>query len=258
MNCTFCDVEVRNKGFHLFVTSFDLQHVICWTCIRAFDELCQQKLSLRMAAVIDEQIEEIDQAACSAAAQEAHRIQSETDSTSAKEIITEAVKEKKRMQPTQIILIGPTVDPTQTPILTTLPPFGGPLDPNAPPFDAAFWASQPLPVQALQDYDVTNADNPEEVMQARRTAAIGLAAQGFLIDTPIMADAWGPYATMQGIRVPNGYTWTPSALQPGIPVVPGAHVPGMPDYNPDAPPVNSVPTCNNKDYYQPYKAPAGS
>ncbi len=154
-------------------------------------------------------------------------------------------------------LIGPTTDPKETPILTTLPTFEGPLDPNAPPFDAAWWASQPPPVAAMQHFGENSNDDPQTIATNRRNAALQLTSEGYLVDWPIVGEGWGPYATMQGIRVPGHWTWVPSAGQPEVPVAPGIHVPGQPDYNPDEPyPPNSIVVSNNKDFYLPYKAPA--
>jgi hypothetical protein len=150
------------------------------------------------------------------------------------------------MNPTST-LIGPTTDPTVTPIIN-LPPPSGPLDPNAPPFDANYWASQPPAVQVLQNMDIG---------EVRKFAAASLATQGYLIDFIIMGEGWGPYATMAQ-RVQDGYTWVLSALQPTslLPVAPGLHVPGLPDYNPNPPfPPDTIPVANNKDFYLPYVVP---
>ena len=160
------------------------------------------------------------------------------------------------MQPTST-LIGPTTDPTQPPILTTLPPFSGPLDPNAPPFDTAWWASQPPPVAEMQHFGENSDDDPQTIATKRRDAALQLANEGFLVDWDIVGWGQGPYATMHGQRYPNGYTWVPSTGQPNVPVVPGEHVPGLPDYNPEQPyPPNSIVVSNNAAYYLPYQAPA--
>jgi hypothetical protein len=155
-------------------------------------------------------------------------------------------------------LIGPTTDPTQTPILTNLPPFSGPLDPNAPPFDAAWWASQPPAVAAMQNLGDNSDDDPQTIANQRRDLAIELS-QTYLVDWDIVGLGQGPYATAQGQRIPNGYTWVPSTGQPPIAVAPGLHVPGLPDYNPDPPyPPNSIVASNNAAYYLPYQAPAAT
>lgn len=159
-------------------------------------------------------------------------------------------------QPTQT-LIGPTMDPTQQ-LIIDMPTFSGPLDPHAPIFDAAYWASQHPRVQALQNMDTgpTKGDDGTE-HYLRREAATELANEGFLIDYIIMGEGAGPYAEMQGTRVPAGYTWVGNALQEPIPVAPRIHVPGLPDYNPKPPfPADTIPVSNNAACYLPYQAPA--
>ena len=70
-------------------------------------------------------------------------------------------------------------------------------------FDSAYWASQPLPVQALQKQDPSQS--------ARYTLAMSLAQQGYFIDVPIMVWGWDPYITMY-MRQVDGYTTYPDSL----------------------------------------------
>jgi len=162
-------------------------------------------------------------------------------------------------------LIGPTTDPTQEAILDLGPP-EGPLDPNAPPFDLAWWASQPPAVAAMQNFSTGNPDDDPTTIAAARREAAKLLAQTYLVDWDIVGLGQGPYQTMaqrcqnQDPNNPNSHwTWVPSALQDPVPVGPGAHVPGLPDYNPDPPyPANSVIVSNNAAFFLPYQAPASS
>jgi hypothetical protein len=70
-------------------------------------------------------------------------------------------------------------------------------------FDNAYWASQPLPVQALQTMDASQ--------QGRTTLAYQLAGQGYFIDVPIMVWGWDPYMIMYQRQI-DGYTTYPDAL----------------------------------------------
>jgi hypothetical protein len=70
-------------------------------------------------------------------------------------------------------------------------------------FDNAYWASQPLPVQALQQMDVSQP--------ARTTLAYQLAGQGYFVDVPVMLWGWDPYMTMYQRQL-DGYTTYPDAL----------------------------------------------
>jgi len=64
MTCSFCGSELQGdpSSQHLFVISFDLKTMICWPCIRAFDELCRQKLSRNMHNIIEQQDEILSRA----------------------------------------------------------------------------------------------------------------------------------------------------------------------------------------------------
>ena len=73
----------------------------------------------------------------------------------------------------------------------------------------------------------------------RESTAAQLAQEGYTIDYQIMVAGWDPLNTM-ATRAFYGYTWVPSMLQPGVPVVPGMHLAGLPDYDPSNPPAGSV------------------
>ncbi len=96
-------------------------------------------------------------------------------------------------------------------------------------FDAAYWASQPPAVQALQ-----NIDDPTQ----RAVAASQLAASGYQIDTPIMVWGWDP-SKVTTLRENMGYTWVPSAFQSPVPAAPGLSN-GTASYDPNNPPSGSI------------------
>jgi hypothetical protein len=95
--------------------------------------------------------------------------------------------------------------------------------------DDAYWASQPPAVQALRNM-------PDD---QRYSAAQELAAQGYIIDVPIMVNGMDPLACMIQRQI-DGYTWVPSALQPNIPVGPGIQYVGGPAYDAKNPPAGSI------------------
>ena len=112
-------------------------------------------------------------------------------------------------------------------------------------FDKAYWASQPLELQALPAMEELNQ---------RTTRAAALATQGFIVDVPIMVWGWDPYLVMT-MRTDLGYTWVPSALQPNITVAP-AH--GAVAYDPAHPPAGSVKVSTNIADYPPSAPPAAT
>ena len=112
-------------------------------------------------------------------------------------------------------------------------------------FDAAYWASQPPEVQALETMDAAD----------RATQAAALATAGYIIDVPIMVWGWDPYLVMTE-REQFGYTWVPSALQPPIAIAPGMSEQGVTPYNPNQPPPGSIHVSTNIADYPPYQAPA--
>jgi hypothetical protein len=118
-------------------------------------------------------------------------------------------------------------------------------------FNAAYWASFPPQVAALQGMAVdANAPSPG----GRTITAMGLATQGFIIDTPIMIWGWDPYLTMT-YRQQFGFTWVPSALQAAPTIAPGVSQPGVQPYNPNNPPPGSIKVSTNLADYPPYSVP---
>jgi hypothetical protein len=81
-------------------------------------------------------------------------------------------------------------------------------------------------------------DYPSPVSGGRTATAIVLATQGFLIDGEIDVWGWDPYLVML-IRSQQGYTWTPSLLQPPVLIAPNLSQ-GAQSYNPNAPPAGSI------------------
>jgi hypothetical protein len=115
-------------------------------------------------------------------------------------------------------------------------------------FDKAYWASEPPELQALPAI----ADFTQ-----RTTRAAVLAAQGFIVDVPIMVWGWDPYLVMT-MRANYGYTWVPSALQPNVSVAPGVTQPGSVPYNPANPPAGSIKVSTNIADYPPLIPPPTS
>ena len=115
-------------------------------------------------------------------------------------------------------------------------------------FDKAYWASEPPELQALPAI---------EDFTQRTTRAAVLAAQGFIVDVPIMVWGWDPYLVMT-MRANYGYTWVPSALQPNVSVAPGVTQPGAVAYNPTNPPAGSIKVSTNIADYPPLTPPPTS
>lgn len=112
--------------------------------------------------------------------------------------------------------------------------------PFAKEFDAAYLASlRPVVRNAMQ------LDTEQERLDVLR----GLADVGALIDEQIMVGRQSPFWTMYA-RWTGGYRWVPSALQPPIPVVPGVTYPGLPSYDPDHAPADSIAVINPLDRSQ--------
>ncbi|MGA3200932.1 MAG: hypothetical protein ABSF12_00390 [Bryobacteraceae bacterium] len=83
----------------------------------------------------------------------------------------------------------------------------------APPTETeaeAYWAEQPIAVQALQNMPVG---------PARDALAQSLAGQGYLIDNQIMVQGWDPQTTMM-LRQDYGYTSVPAYGQTGSATLP--------------------------------------
>ena len=97
-------------------------------------------------------------------------------------------------------------------------------------FDDAYWAAQPLAVQALR-----NMDDYDQ----RSQLAAQLSAQGYNIDVPIMVYGWDP-AKITAARESYGYTWVPSAMQNPVAEAPGIATPGGKPYDPNNPPAGSI------------------
>lgn len=106
-----------------------------------------------------------------------------------------------------------------------------------------YWDSQPIAVQALR------AANDESV-------AADLAKQGYAIDHPIMVWGWDPVMVMI-LRLQEGYTWVPNAMQPNIPIGPGIeNVWNLPSYDPNNPPPGSIKVSVSASDYPPAIRPA--
>lgn len=73
----------------------------------------------------------------------------------------------------------------------------------------------------------------------------GLAADGYIVDIPIMVWNLDPFVTMLS-RFLGGYTWVPNALQPPVLVAPGLDFPGLPSYDPN-PPKDSILVYDPRD-----------
>jgi hypothetical protein len=132
-------------------------------------------------------------------------------------------------------MVTPVVTPTATPSvlaksMAVLDKSPAVLDKSEMTPTEAYWAEQPVAVQALQDMPGDQ----------RFAAAQDLAKQGYTIDVPIMVWGWDPLVTMT-LRQNEGYTWVPSGLQPNIPIGPGvANVWNRPAYNANNPPPGSI------------------
>lgn len=105
--------------------------------------------------------------------------------------------------------------------------------PDATLTEDAYWAHQPPAVR---------------VLRADSSSAMQLAQQGYKIDVVIMV--WHQPATCtMGVRLLEGYTWVPNALQPNVPTTPGNDLPGIPPYDALHPPAGSILVSNDiKDY----------
>ena len=111
--------------------------------------------------------------------------------------------------------------------------------PEATLTNDVYWQAQPPAVRALR-----NMPSGKD----RDVLATNLAVQGYIIDVPIMAFNWDPVCTM-GVRLQQGYTWVPSALQPPVLLAPGLSFPGIPAYDAKNPPAGSIKvSVDAKDY----------
>lgn len=104
-----------------------------------------------------------------------------------------------------------------------------PFFPEATLTPDIYWASQPPVVRALRALDSSEAP----------LAAKQLSDQGYKIDVAIIAYQFDPVTTM-GIRQNSGFTWVPAGNQAQIPTMPNCPMPGLPNYDPNNPPVGSI------------------
>ncbi len=95
--------------------------------------------------------------------------------------------------------------------------------------NAAYWASQPASLQKC---------NPSVTPDQAKRFAIAMQS-GAPFDYLIHVIGWDPWKTTH-LRYGYGYTWVPSQIDPPVPVVPGAHEPGLPDYDPDSPATGAI------------------
>lgn len=123
--------------------------------------------------------------------------------------------------------------------------YSNPFFPEATLTPDIYWANKPPKVRALRGM------SPETVSLAAKQ----LADQGFLIDVPIMVYQWEP-VTVMGIRLNQGFTWVPSGNQPNIPVMPGLSFPGLPGYDPNNPPADSIKVSISAADYPAFDPPA--
>ncbi len=113
-------------------------------------------------------------------------------------------------------------------------------------FNAAYWASRPPAVQALESL--------ERESPARLEAALALAKAGVSVDELIEARGLGnPYDTMR-LRQAYGITWqqpfpqpNPWNLPPGI-----TGMPGVP-FDPNNPPPGALKTSTKIEDFRPYE-----
>lgn len=115
------------------------------------------------------------------------------------------------------------------------------------PFENAYWLSKMPSIQALRTMPTAGP--------SREQAAQALAVAGAIIDVPIMVWGWPALQTMI-IRENSGYTWVPNGMQPNVPTVPNADLPGLPAYDPNNPPPGSIKVSTNLADYPPYVTPA--
>ncbi len=114
------------------------------------------------------------------------------------------------------------------------------------PFEDAYWLSKPPEVRVLRDMPIAGS--------SREDLAKQLAVGGSIIDVPIMVWGW-PALQAMIVRKESGYTWIPNGLQPNVPTVPGADLPGLPAYDPKNPPPGSIMVSTNIADYPPYQSP---
>jgi hypothetical protein len=97
-------------------------------------------------------------------------------------------------------------------------------------YDDAYWAKQPLAVQALRNMSDYNE---------RTQLATQLSAEGYSIDVPIMVWGWDP-AKITAAWEGYGYSCVPSVSDAPVQQAPGFKLPGLTAYDPNNPPAGSI------------------
>ncbi len=110
-------------------------------------------------------------------------------------------------------------------------------------FNVAYWAAQPLALQAA-------GNNPFSYTQAQI-----LLSQNLPVDNVIMVWGWSPYKVMM-LRLYDGYLWVPNAGQPNVSVAPNLTVPGLASYNASNPPIGAISVSLNLADYPSFVPPA--
>lgn len=114
-------------------------------------------------------------------------------------------------------------------------------------YNRAYQGSKPIPVQLLRE--MINADR-------RLAVAMQLVVEGLgpAIDQAVDVEGRDPYDTALE-RWEIGYVWVPSIVGDPVVVTPGAHVPGLPDYDPEHPPAHSIPVVTDPALLVPINPP---
>lgn len=107
-----------------------------------------------------------------------------------------------------------------------------------------FWLYFPVEVRALRDME------PSE----RFVYAMDLLARGFLLVGDVMIFEVDPI-TYINLCFNQGYRWVTAWGDPTVPVAPGITFPGMPSYDPAAPPKRSIPISLDPAAYPPHDPP---
>lgn len=79
-----------------------------------------------------------------------------------------------------------------------------------------------------------------------------IASRGYTVDMAIQVDQEMLPQDVMRVRTNFGFTWVPAANQPNIPTMPGDDVPGLPAYDPNAPPDGSIKVSMDPDDYPPF------
>jgi hypothetical protein len=117
-------------------------------------------------------------------------------------------------------------------------------------FNAAYWASQPVEIQALHAVRVIDPSIDQTKEYTR------LAMGGMIIDKPIMVENQDPWKVMSTLKS-YGYTWVPSALMNPTQIAPGlGHVGNLTVYDPSFIPPGAIKVSIDIADYPPVNAPA--